>query len=99
MTGFAARSLGYDVHIFDPESNCAASAIASRVVAASYDDVAAADEFARHCDVVTIEIEQIAGAVLEAAAKHAPVRPGAECVTIVQERARQKRPKGKCIRA
>lgn len=90
MTGFAARSMGYDVHILDPEPDCAAAAIASRVVNASYDDVKGAHDFASHCDVITIEIERIARDVLEAAASHAPLRPGVEAINIVQERARQK---------
>ena len=55
----AARSLGYDVHVLDPDPNCAASAIASRTVAARFDDADAAASLARACAVVTLEIEQI----------------------------------------
>jgi 5-(carboxyamino)imidazole ribonucleotide synthase len=41
--------------------------------------------------VVTIEIEQIAPAALEEALRHAPVRPGADLLRVVQHRGRQKR--------
>jgi 5-(carboxyamino)imidazole ribonucleotide synthase len=40
--------------------------------------------------VVTLEIEQIAVTALEAAARHAPVRPGAATIWVVQDRVRQK---------
>src|SRR5919201_4393351 len=90
MTALAARAMGYRIHVLDPDANCAASPVADRVVAARFDDVEAARELARHCDVITLEIEQIATAVLDAANAYAPVRPNADTVGIVQDRARQK---------
>ena len=90
MTAMAARSMGYDVHVLDPDPACAARPLASRVVVAAYDDADAAAELARGCDAVTLEIEQIARPALEAAARHAPLRPGAEPVWIIQDRVRQK---------
>jgi len=91
MTAMAARTLGYHVHVLDPDPDCAASAVSDRVVAASFDDAAAAADLAAHCDVVTLEIEQIGIAALEAASRHAPLRPGASILGIVQDRGRQKR--------
>src|SRR6478672_149998 len=75
MTAIAARTLGYNVHILDPDANCAASAVADRVVAARFDDADAAAELARQCDVVTLEIEQISPPALDAVQRHAPLRP------------------------
>ena len=40
--------------------------------------------------MVTLEIEQIAPLAMEAAARHAPLRPHAEAVWVVQDRVRQK---------
>ena len=60
MMTLAARTLGYHVLVLDPDPNCAASAVADRVIAARFDDATAAAELARHCDVVTVEIEKIA---------------------------------------
>ena len=91
MTAMAARSMGYDVHVLDPDPNCSARAIASRVITAPFNDVNAAVELARGCAVVTLEIEQISAAALDAAAEHAPVRPGRAPVFIIQDRIRQKR--------
>ncbi|MEO7361754.1 MAG: ATP-grasp domain-containing protein, partial [Gemmatimonadaceae bacterium] len=90
MTAMAARSMGYNVQVLDPDPNCSAGPIASRVITASFNDVDAAVELARGCDVVTLEIEQISKQALDAAAAHAPVRPGSAPVFIIQDRLRQK---------
>ena len=69
MTAMAARSMGYDVHVLDPDPDCSAKPVASRVVTARFDDVSAAVDLAKGCDVVTLEIEQIAPTVMEAVAQ------------------------------
>jgi 5-(carboxyamino)imidazole ribonucleotide synthase len=90
MASIAARSLGYGVHALDPDPTCPARAVVDRVVTAGFDDEAAALELARHCDVVTLEIEQIPTGSLRAAMRHAPVRPGPAVLDIVRDRGRQK---------
>src|ERR687895_1298345 len=90
MAAIAARSLGYGVHALDPDSTCPARAVVDRVVTARFDDEAAALELARHCDVVTLEIEQIGAGSLRAALRHAPVRPGPPVLDVVRDRGRQK---------
>ncbi|HEY8176469.1 MAG TPA: 5-(carboxyamino)imidazole ribonucleotide synthase [Gemmatimonadaceae bacterium] len=90
MTALAARSMGYRIHVLDPDPECSASPVSDRCVTARFDDVDAARELARHCDVVTLEIEQIATAVIDAAGAYAPARPSSHVVGIVQDRARQK---------
>ena len=91
MTAMAARTLGYDVHVLDPDPECAARGVVDRVVTAKFDDAEAAADLARNCSVVTLEIEQIATASLDAAARHAPVRPSSRLLGIIQDRARQKK--------
>jgi 5-(carboxyamino)imidazole ribonucleotide synthase len=90
MTALAARAMGYRVQVLDPDPRCAASPVVERVVVARFDDAAGAAELARECDVITIEIEQISPAALEAARAHAPVRPSPEILRMVQHRGRQK---------
>lgn len=90
MTGMAARSLGYDVHVLDPDPDCPARAIASRIITARFDAADAAADLARHCDVVTLEIEQIARPALEAVAQFAPLHPRPEAIYTVQDRIRQR---------
>ncbi len=89
MTAFAARSMGYDIHVLDPDHACACRAIASRTITASFSDVAAAVDLASRCDVVTLEIEQIHPDVLDAVAQQTPLRPGRDAVFIIQDRIRQ----------
>jgi 5-(carboxyamino)imidazole ribonucleotide synthase len=57
---------------------------------APLDDADAAEQLARGCDVITIEIEKVGIDALRAAGKHAPVHPGPEVLEIIQHRARQK---------
>ena len=90
MTALAARSMGYRIHVLDPDAQCATAPVSDRAVAAAFDDVDAARDFASHCDVMTLEIEQIATSVLEACARYAPTRPNASVVGIIQDRSRQK---------
>jgi 5-(carboxyamino)imidazole ribonucleotide synthase len=90
MTAMAARALGYGVAVLDPDPACAARAVADRAVTAGFDDPEGAAALARMSDVVTFEIERLAPEALQAAARHAPVRPAPEVLRIVQDRARQK---------
>ena len=90
MMTLAARVLGYHVIILDPDPNCAAGAVADRVIAARFDDIAAATELANACDVITVEIEKIGANAMAAASAIVPVRPGGHVLHIIQDRARQK---------
>jgi 5-(carboxyamino)imidazole ribonucleotide synthase len=91
MTALAARSLGFSVDVLDPDPDCPARFVANRCITAPFNDADAAAKLASGCDVVTLEIEQIGIDAMEAAAKHAPVRPGAHVLSIVQDRAAQKK--------
>jgi 5-(carboxyamino)imidazole ribonucleotide synthase len=90
MTAMAARSLGYRVQVMDPDPSCPARFVVDACFVGSWDDARAAADLARGSDVVTLEIEQISLASLDAAAKHAPVRPGRDLLEMVQDRIRQK---------
>lgn len=91
MLAMAARPLGYSVDAVDPDPSCAARFVLNRLITAPFDDVAAAEELAKGCSVVTIEIEKIAVPAMQAAERHAPVRPGSQVLAIIQDRAHQKR--------
>ncbi len=90
MTAMAARALGYRVWALDPDPDCAARPGVDRCITASFDDASAAADLARHCDVVTLEIERIGKASLDAAAACAPVRPGVGFLATVQDRGAQR---------
>src|SRR6478736_3253897 len=90
MTAIAARSLRFHVHCLDPDASCATRFVVERCLMAQFDDDFAAADLARHCAVVTLEIEKVSIASLEAARRYAPVRPGTKVLEIVQDRAKQK---------
>ncbi|HEX4065125.1 MAG TPA: 5-(carboxyamino)imidazole ribonucleotide synthase [Acidobacteriaceae bacterium] len=90
MVAMAARSLGYRIHVMDPDPSCPARFVVDACFEGNWDDAHAAADLARGSDVVTLEIEQISLECLEAAAKFAPVRPSAELLRVIRNRIRQK---------
>jgi 5-(carboxyamino)imidazole ribonucleotide synthase len=90
MTAMAARSLGYRVQVLDPDPACPASFVVDACVQANWDDAWEAGNLARGCDVVTLEIEQVSLASMEAVRRFAPMRPSVEILAVVQDRIEQK---------
>ena len=90
MMALAARNLGYQLQTLDPDPACPARFVVDQCYTADFSDVHAAVQMARACDVVTLEIEKIPIATLEAVRGHAPMRPGAAVLQMVQHRGRQK---------
>ncbi len=90
MFALAARRMGYRVSVFAPEDDTPAGQIAFREVRASYDDLDAVADFARTVDVVTFEFENVPTGTVEAASRHAPVRPAGRLLYATQERLREK---------
>ncbi|WP_348267705.1 5-(carboxyamino)imidazole ribonucleotide synthase [Edaphobacter paludis] len=90
MTAMAARAMGYRILVLDPDPACPARFVVDGCIEAGWDDSREAANLARGCDVVTLEIEQIAAASMEAAANFAPVRPSGAMLAIIQNRIEQK---------
>jgi len=90
MVAMAARSFGYRVQVMDPDPSCPARFVVDACFEGGWDDAHAAADLARGSDVVTLEIEQVSLASLEAAAQYAPVRPSAALLGIIQDRILQK---------
>jgi len=90
MTAMAARSLGYRIQVMDPDPSCPARFVVDACFEGGWDDARVAADLARGSDVVTLEIEQVSLACLDAAAKYAPVRPSAGPMRIIQDRILQK---------
>ncbi len=91
MSAMAARSLGYGVQVLDPDPNCAASAVADRVIVGAFDAEAAAAELATATAVVTYEIEKIGLPAARAVETRTPLRPSSHVLEVVQDRLTQKR--------
>ncbi len=90
MTAMAARGMGYRILVLDPDPACPARFVVDGCIEAGWDDSREAANLARGCDVVTLEIEQISAASMQAAASFAPVRPGGALLAVIQDRIEQK---------
>ena len=90
MTAMAARAMGYRILVLDPDPGCPARFVVDGCIEASWDDARGAINLARGCDVVTLEIEQIAPRSMDAAAALTPVRPGRAMLQVIQDRIEQK---------
>ncbi|WP_051978270.1 5-(carboxyamino)imidazole ribonucleotide synthase [Edaphobacter aggregans] len=90
MTAMAARAMGYRIQVLDPDPACPARFVVDACIEANWDDAREAANLARGCDVVTLEIEQISLASMDAAAGFAPVRPGHAMLAVIQDRIEQK---------
>jgi len=91
MFAIAARRMGYRVHAFDPIHYGPTGQIADHEVNAPYDDIAAAQEFARHVDVVTFEFENVPAETLAAIEKIKPVHPSPRVLDTCRNRLREKK--------
>ncbi len=90
MMAMAARTMGYQVRVMDPEPACPASFVVDETITGRWDDVEAAKRLATGAGAVTLEIEQIGVDALSEVARIAPLRPGVEPVRIIQDKTLQK---------
>lgn len=86
MFTIAARTMGYNVAVLDPDPDSPAGKLATDHLCADYRDPAALDYFARTCDAVSTEFENVPAETLEWLAQRCVVRPGATAVAITQDR-------------
>ncbi len=91
MLAQAATRLGYRVQVYEPAANCPAGAVAHKEVNAPYEDLAALTAFAKECDVVTYEFENVPAAPLKAVEAVTLLRPHWSVLETTQNRAREKR--------
>ncbi len=71
----AAHGLGYKAHVFDPFGDTPGGRIADTETTSPYEDKQAVEAFARNCDVLTYEFENIPLATIKHAAQFTPVFP------------------------
>ena len=90
MLAIAAAQLGYRCHIYAPEKLSVAAEVAAEFTCAEYDDMAALTAFAKACDVVTYEFENVPVAPLRKIIGKTALRPGIAPLEIAQDRGREK---------
>ena len=90
LAGAAAR-LGFDVAVYAPETDSPAARVASWAITAPWTDVSALGEFARRCDVVTLEFENVPASAAKAVEDTGtPLRPGPRALEVAQDRVAEK---------
>lgn len=90
MFCIAARNMGYQLHVLDPDPDSPAGRIADDHIEAAYIDELALDYLARSCDVITTEFENIPAVSMRMLASKKPVFPAADVVEIAQNRNKEK---------
>lgn len=90
MTAMAAARLGYRTHVFTPEAGSPCAQVSAAATVAPYEDLDALARFARGCDVVTLEWENIPVSTLGFIQQFVPVHPGPGVLAVTQDRRLEK---------
>ncbi|MBC7501979.1 MAG: 5-(carboxyamino)imidazole ribonucleotide synthase [Herminiimonas sp.] len=91
MFAHAAQAMGYKVAVLEPARDCPAGQVAEHLVYADYADVDALTELAGKCAAVTTEFENVPAPSLAFLEARTVVAPSAACVSVAQDRMREKR--------
>ena len=91
MFTIAARTMGYEVIVLDPDTESPAATFATEHLCAPYTDTDALARLARECAAVTTEFENVPATSLESIAQHIPVRPSADNIRIARDRILEKK--------
>ncbi len=90
MFTLAARTMGYEVLVLDPDPLSPAADFATEHLCAPFDDNAALTRLAKECAAVTTEFENVPASSLEKIEEHIPVRPSAAAIHIARDRILEK---------
>lgn len=90
MFAHAAQKMGYKVAVLEPAQDCPAGHAADHLLSADYTDTATLAELAAQCVAVTTEFENVPAQSLAFLEKHTFVAPSAACVSIAQDRIKEK---------
>lgn len=90
MLAMAAARLGLKTHIYSDDAESPAFDVAAARTLASYEDEAALDTFARACDAVTFEFENVPSTTVALLADRVPTNPGAHALDVAQDRLTEK---------
>lgn len=91
MFCMAARNMGYQTVVLDPDKDSPAAVVADRHIQASYTDSEALQKMAELCDAITTEFENVPAESLEFLSQHKPVHPSAQAVAIARHRIQEKK--------
>lgn len=87
----AARTMGYEVMVLDPDPHSPAGSMATEHIEAEYTDRRALERMAQHCAVITTEFENVPADALDYLSQKLPVHPSAQALAVTQNRISEKR--------
>ena len=90
MLSLAAARLGLKTHIYTDEVDAPAFQVSAAHTRAKYDDRAALEKFAKACDAITFEFENVPAETVAIVSAVAPTSPGAQALKITQDRIEEK---------
>lgn len=90
MFAHAAERLGYRIHIYEPAEDSPAGEVAAKEINAPYTDLEQLKAFAKACDVVTYEFENIPVEPLWSIEKIVRLHPHWNVLEVCQNRMREK---------
>lgn len=90
MLGLAVKRLGYRLHVLEPMTDSPAGQVADHVVEASFDDLEAAERFAKHVDALTFEFENVPARTLELVNGICPTHPSPHVLDTCRHRRKEK---------
>lgn len=86
MLAVAASRLGLNIHIYSPSADCPAASVSENLTVGAFDDVNSVIGFAKECDAVTYEFENVPAVTAKAASSVTPLRPGSRALDVSQDR-------------
>jgi len=90
MLSLAAARLGLQCHIYDPVWAGPAARVSRFETNASYENIEAVLAFAKSCDIVTYEFENVPALTAKTAAGTKPLHPNAQALNVAQDRLTEK---------
>jgi 5-(carboxyamino)imidazole ribonucleotide synthase len=90
MLALAAAEYGLKTHVYTPEADSPAFDVAAYRTCAAYDDETALIRFAKACDVVTYEFENVPRRTAEIVGSFAPLFPDSDALATTQDRLSEK---------
>ena len=90
MLALAAARYGLRVHVYAPDFEAPAFAVAREHTRAPYEDEEALRRFAGACDAVTFEFENVPRRTAEVVARGAPLHPSPRALALTQDRFEEK---------
>ena len=91
MFTMAARAMGYRVTVLDPDPDSPAGGLADVHICSKYDDPGALQMLVDTCAAITTEFENVPAESMRFLQSRMRVSPSAECVSIAQDRIKEKR--------